>query len=131
MGALDGSPASPGGFYSVLRGSAGRRRSFRSLTWAEPVTQAERAARAVTSLVASGKRVPIIACNSVDCSVAQFACALAGTPLVPIDPGATDHGCRHIFTQSHARLILVEAHETATCRCGAGSTVSLPAQHLI
>ncbi|KOS56727.1 hypothetical protein Z051_08210 [Rhodococcus rhodochrous KG-21] len=80
--------------------------ALHALTWDELEAEAERAARGILSIISAGQRIAIIGGNSRDWVVAEFACALAGTPLVPIEPTATNHECRHMLTQTDTRLVL-------------------------
>jgi acyl-CoA synthetase (AMP-forming)/AMP-acid ligase II len=77
-----------------------------SMTWAELGELASRAAATLLDLNPQRGRVALAAHNSVDWIVAMFGCALAGMPVVPMSPSATDGEVRHMLLQTQATVIL-------------------------
>ena len=77
---------------------AGRRR----ISYAELLSEAERAARALLGRFAPGERVAVWAPNSPQWIVLQFGAALAGMTLVTVNPLYRAAELRHVLGQSRA-----------------------------
>jgi fatty-acyl-CoA synthase len=77
---------------------AGRRR----ISYAELLSEAERAARALLGRFAPGERIAVWAPNSPQWIVLQFGAALAGMTLVTVNPLYRAAELRHVLGQSRA-----------------------------
>ena len=55
-----------------------------------------------------GQRVAVAATTSVDWLLLEYGAALAGTPLVPVNPALTDPEIEHILVTSEARFLLAD-----------------------
>jgi acyl-CoA synthetase (AMP-forming)/AMP-acid ligase II len=89
-----------------------------SMTWAELGELARRAAAALLNVDPRRGRVALVAPNSVEWIVAMFGCAIAGMPVVPINPSATDSEVLHMLSQTQATVILAAERvgERAVCQ---------------
>src|SRR6185437_14144352 len=79
------------------------------MSWGELGAAAERLARAVAAAVPAGRRVSIWAPNSPEWIVAMYACALAGTTLVPLNPSLVDDEARDLLARSDVSLLFTVA----------------------
>jgi fatty-acyl-CoA synthase len=100
---------------SVLRDAAGRapdttalidgdsdRLDRRQWTYAELLADAERAARALLTRFTPGERVAVWAPNSPEWVILEFAAALAGLTLVPVNPAYQGDELAHVLGHSAA-----------------------------
>jgi fatty-acyl-CoA synthase len=79
------------------------------LTWSELGDRALRGAATLLEINPARGRVALVGVNSVDWAVAAFACALAGMPVVPISPTATEVEIRHQLALARVAVILTDA----------------------
>lgn len=118
-------PAEPDRVASItigelLRGVASRRpeqtalidgsadpRQRRRITYAQLLALAESGARELLSRIPTGSTVAIWAPNSLDWVILEFSCALAGLPLVMINPAFTGHEAAYILQQSKSVAVFV------------------------
>jgi fatty-acyl-CoA synthase len=80
-----------------------------SLTYRELYAEATGFAARLLAMVATGDPVAVFAGSSRDWLVLEYAAALAGTPLVPVNPAFTDHEVQHILEASAAAALFVDA----------------------
>jgi len=83
---IDGNPDRPG----------------RQWTYARLLADAERAARALLTRFAPGERVAVWAPNSPEWVILEFAAALAGLTLVPVNPAYRGEELAHVLGDSAA-----------------------------
>ena len=74
----------------------------REWTYAELLSDAERAARALRARFEPGERVAIWAPNVPEWVMLEFACAMAGVILVTVNPGFQARELEYVLTQSRA-----------------------------
>ncbi len=86
-----------------------RGRDVASTSYGELLAAATAGARALLDVVVPGERVAVWAPNRTEWVVLEYAAALAGTPLVPLNPALTDVEAGHIIGQSGARVVLAIA----------------------
>ena len=79
----------------------------RRITYAELLTEAERAARALLGRFVPGERVAVWAPNIPQWTILQFGAALAGMTLVTINPLYRAQELRHVLGQSRAAGIFL------------------------
>jgi fatty-acyl-CoA synthase len=79
----------------------------RRLSYAELLTQAERAARALLGRFAPGERVAVWAPNLPEWIILQFGAALAGVTLVTVNPLYRAQELRYVLAQSQAAGIFL------------------------
>ncbi len=105
---------------SILRDAAGRRPAGvalvdgqpdqarrRTWTYAGLLAEAERAARALLARFEPGERVAIMAGASPEWVILEFAAALAGLVLIPVNPALTAAELEHLLADSQASGILL------------------------
>jgi len=113
--AVEGSGIRETTIGSVLREAAGRapevtalvdgnpeRLERRQWTYAALLADAERAARALLKRFAPGERVAVWAPNSPEWVILEFAAALAGLTLVPVNPAYQGDELAHVLGHSAA-----------------------------
>jgi len=76
------------------------------LTWSQLAQRARRGAAGLLDINPPRRRVALVGFNSVDWIVAMYACAVAGMPVVPIHPNATDEEVRHFLTLADVDVAL-------------------------
>ncbi len=79
----------------------------RRISYAELLTEAERAARALLGRFEPGERVAVWAPNSPQWTILQFGAALAGMTLVTVNPLYRVQELRHVLSQSRAAGIFL------------------------
>ncbi len=85
-------------------------RDLRVVTYGELYVDAARCARGLAAVLPPGGFVAVCAPNSVEWVVLEYAAALAGVVLVPINPSMADPEIEHILRLTGAGLVLtVEA----------------------
>jgi fatty-acyl-CoA synthase len=83
------------------------RQDRRRLTYRQLLDLAECGATELLSRIPAGSNVAIWAPNSLDWVILEFACALAGLPLVMINPAFTGHEAGYILRQSKSVVLFV------------------------
>jgi fatty-acyl-CoA synthase len=81
--------------------------SRRRVSYAEVLALAEAGARDLLQRFPDGGNIAIWASNSIDWVILEFSAALAGLPLVMINPALTGHEASYILQQSKAVAIFV------------------------
>jgi fatty-acyl-CoA synthase len=94
----------------------------RTWTYAELLAEAERAARALLARFEPGERVAVMAGACPEWIILEFATALAGLVLIPVNPALQAAELRHVLADSQGRGILL------TSRYRAADLPSLVAQ---
>ena len=79
----------------------------RRISYRELATLAESGARDLVSRYPAGSNIAVWAPNSLDWIMLEFSAALAGFPLVTINPSLTGHEATYILQQSRAVAIFV------------------------
>jgi fatty-acyl-CoA synthase len=79
---------------------------LRSLTYAELLEAAQRCARGLLADAGPGDRVAVWGPNSIEWVVVEFAAALAGLVLVPLNPALTDREVEGLLRRSGSVVIL-------------------------
>lgn len=79
-----------------------------TVDYATLYTEARRLARGLLEHVSPGDAVAVYAPNSVEWVLLEFACGLAGTVLVPMNPAMADSEVAHILSMSRSRLVLAD-----------------------
>ncbi len=85
-----------------------------SLSYADLLGAAGELAARILAVVERGQRLAIAASTSVDWLIGEYAAALAGTPLVPINPAFTDGEIAHLLETSDVRLVFADAEFRGT-----------------
>ena len=75
------------------------------LTYAELAAAATGFARRVLAVVSTGQAIAIAAATSADWVIVEYGAALAGTPLVPLNPAFTDNELAHLLDTSGPRML--------------------------
>ena len=94
---------------ALIEGEADRQRR-RRLTYSELLGLAESGAAELLSRIQAGSNVAVWAPNSLDWVILEFSCALAGLPLVMINPAFTGHEAAYILRQSKSVALFVAPH---------------------
>jgi fatty-acyl-CoA synthase len=79
---------------------------LRTVTYGQLYDDASRLARALLTTLEPGAAVGLCAPNSVEWVQAEYACALAGLVLVPMNPAMADPELAHILKLSGTELLL-------------------------
>lgn len=77
----------------------------RSWNYAELLTEAEQAARALLEHMAPGERIAIVAPNVPEWVILEFGAALAGVVLVAINPAVSDADLLDALARSHTAVL--------------------------
>lgn len=77
-----------------------------TLSYGELYTESVQRARRLSSLAGHGETIAVLAPNSLEWLLVEFASALAGTVLVPINPAMGDEEVAHILDLTHAGVLL-------------------------
>ncbi|XUU61892.1 class I adenylate-forming enzyme family protein [Erythrobacter sp. HA6-11] len=86
-------------------GSAGR-----EWTFAELLSDAERAGKALASRHTQGTRIAIMAGNCPEWILVQMGAALAGLTLVTVNPAFTAREVRYVLEQSNSEAVYYQPH---------------------
>jgi fatty-acyl-CoA synthase len=79
----------------------------RRLSYARLLALAESGARDLLRRFPAGTNMAVWAPNSLDWIILEFSCALAGLPLVMINPALTGHEAAYILRQSRSAALFV------------------------
>ena len=82
----------------------------REWTYAELLTHAERAGRALAARHPAGTRIAIMAGNCPEWVIVQLGAALAGLTLVTVNPSFTPREVRYVLEQSSSGAVYYQPH---------------------
>ncbi len=102
----------------------------REWTYAELLSDAERAARALRTRFEPGERVAIWAPNVPEWVILEFACAMAGVILVTVNPGFQARELQYVLTQSRAAGLIVVPEFRGNPMLGTATDVQLDCPEL-
>ncbi len=102
----------------------------REWTYAELLSDAERAGRALRTRFDPGERVAIWAPNVPEWVVLEFACAMAGVILVTVNPGFQVRELQYVLTQSRAAGLIVVPEFRGNPMLGTATDVQLDCPEL-
>ncbi len=88
--------------------------SIRGLSYAALAADAVAFARRVLAQVPAGEPIAVAAAPGIDWVTLEYGAALAGTPLVPLNPAFTDSEMTHLFDTSGARLVFADDEHRGT-----------------
>lgn len=77
-----------------------------TLTYADVYREASRMARGLLEFIEPGEAVAVCSPNSVEWVLLEYACALAGVVLVPMNPAMREDEFVHILGMTDSRMVL-------------------------